>query len=160
MGAVLLVICAVTAAGCGREEPADLANGKTLFIGEGTCGACHALERAGTSGTQGPDLDAAFGPSRQAGMNAETIEGIVLRQIKHPLRNSAMPANLVTGDDARDVAAYVAQAAGMPGSASSACPTARCRSLRTRAAPWRSCRATRTTRAASYRPPPRPASSC
>lgn len=115
MAAVLLAICALLAAGCGRDEPADLANGKTLFIGEGTCGACHALARAGTSSTVGPDLDAAFGPSRRAGMGEETVEGIVLRQISHPLRNSEMPANLVTGDDAEDVAAYVAQAAGMPG---------------------------------------------
>ena len=114
MLAALAVIGAV-AAGCGREDPVDLANGKELFIGEGTCGACHALDRAGTAGTQGPDLDAAFGPARRAGMNEETIEGVVLRQIQHPLRNSIMPANLVTGQDAEDVAAYVAQAAGQPG---------------------------------------------
>lgn len=110
-----LAVVAVVATGCGREDPVDLANGKELFIGEGTCGACHALDRAGTNGTQGPDLDAAFGPSRAAGMNEETIEGIVLRQIAHPLRGSIMPADLVTGEDAKDVAAYVAQAAGQPG---------------------------------------------
>ena len=108
-------VIGVVAAGCGREDPVDLANGKELFIGEGTCGACHKLARAGTNGTQGPDLDAAFGPSRAAGMNEETIEGIVKRQIAHPLRGSIMPADLVTGQDADDVAAYVAQAAGQPG---------------------------------------------
>lgn len=115
MAAVALAFVALVAAGCGREEPADLANGKELFIGEGQCGSCHALDRAGTGSTVGPDLDAAFGPSRRVGMGEETVEGIVLRQIQHPLRGSMMPADLVTGDDARDVAAYVAQAAGMPG---------------------------------------------
>jgi mono/diheme cytochrome c family protein len=110
-----LAVIGVVVAGCGREDPVDLANGKELFIGEGTCGACHALDRAGTSGTQGPDLDAAFGPARASGMNEETIEGIVRRQIAHPLRNSIMPADLVTGQDAEDVAAYIAQAAGQPG---------------------------------------------
>lgn len=115
VAAVALTAVAVSATGCGREDPPDLANGKELFIGAATCGSCHKLERAGTKGTQGPDLDLAFGPSRQAGMNAETVEGIVNRQIAIPIRNSIMPAELVTGDDARDVAAYVAKVAGIPG---------------------------------------------
>ena len=90
-------------------------NGKELFIGEGTCGSCHALARAGTKGTQGPDLDDAFAQARRDGMNEETVEGVVLRQIAHPRRNSIMPADLVTGDDARDVAAYVGEVAGIQG---------------------------------------------
>jgi plastocyanin len=48
-------------------------------------------------------------------MNADTVKGVVLRQIEFPRRNSIMPADLVTGDDARDVAAYVAEVAGIPG---------------------------------------------
>ena len=115
LAASLLAVAAPAVAGCGREDPVDLANGKELFIGEGTCGACHKLERAGTKGTQGPSLDAAFAEARRAGMNSETVEGIVQRQIAHPRRNSIMPADLVTGDDAEDVAAYVAEAAGVPG---------------------------------------------
>ena len=102
-------------AACGREDPPDLVNGKELYIGEGTCGSCHALARAGTKGTQGPDLDQAFAQARRDGMNEETVEGVVVRQIAHPRRNSIMPADLVTGDDARDVAAYVAEVAGQPG---------------------------------------------
>ncbi len=102
-------------AGCGSEEPPDLVNGKELFIGEGTCGSCHALARAGTKGTQGPSLDEAFQQARLDGMNEDTVEGIVFRQIGYPRRNSIMPADLVTGDDARDVAAYVAEVAGIPG---------------------------------------------
>lgn len=110
-----LAVIGVVATGCGREDPVDLANGKELFVGEGTCGACHALARAGTGGTAGPDLDAAFGPSREAGMNEETVEGVVLRQIAHPRRSSIMSPDLVAGQDAEDVAAYIAQAAGQPG---------------------------------------------
>jgi plastocyanin len=102
-------------AACGKEESPDLVNGKGLFIGEGTCGSCHALNRAGTKGTQGPNLDEAFEQARLDGMNEDTVEGVVLRQIAHPRRNSIMPADLVTGDDARDVAAYVAEVAGQPG---------------------------------------------
>lgn len=98
---------------CGREETPDLVNGKELFIAN--CSSCHALARAGGGGTQGPDLDAAFAQARRDGMNEETVEGVVRRQIATPLRNSIMPADLVTGDDARDVAAYVAAVAGQPG---------------------------------------------
>jgi plastocyanin len=112
---IAAVLLALTVAACGREDEPDLVNGKTLFIGEGTCGSCHALERAGTKGTQGPDLDEAFAQARRDGMNAETVEGVVFRQIGHPRRNSIMPADLVEGDDARDVAAYVGEVAGVAG---------------------------------------------
>ena len=44
-------------------------------------------------------------------MDRETIEGVVHSQILHPRKNSAMPAGLVEGSDAQDVAAYVAYAA-------------------------------------------------
>ena len=44
-------------------------------------------------------------------MDRETIEGIVHSQILHPRKNSTMPADLVEGSDAQDVAAYVAYAA-------------------------------------------------
>jgi mono/diheme cytochrome c family protein len=102
-------------AACGREESPDLVNGKSLFIGEGTCGSCHTLARAGTKGTQGPDLDEAFKQARADGMTDDTVEGVVHRQIAFPRRGSIMPADLVTGDDARDVAAYVGDVAGVAG---------------------------------------------
>jgi plastocyanin len=103
---------ALALSACGRDDE-DLANGKTEFVNK--CGACHALARAGTKGTQGPDLDAAFVTPKRDGMNATTVEGVVLKQIGHPRRNSIMPAGLVKGEDARDVAAYVGYAAGSPG---------------------------------------------
>jgi mono/diheme cytochrome c family protein len=112
---VLVCAAALLLAACGREEQPDLVNGKELFIGEGTCGSCHGLARAGTKGTQGPDLDQAFVRARADGMNENTVEGVVLRQIDSPRRSSAMPEDLVTGDDARDVAAYVAKVAGQSG---------------------------------------------
>jgi len=105
---------ATLGAGCGQDEP-DLVNGKTLFIGEGQCGSCHALSRAGTRGTQGPNLDQAFGPARRDGLGESAIAGVVHDQISLVRRNSIMPADLVKGDDARDVSAYVARVAGVPG---------------------------------------------
>jgi mono/diheme cytochrome c family protein len=98
--------------GCGRDEP-DLSNGKAQFVEK--CGSCHTLGRAGTAGTQGPSLDKAFQTALADGIDRDTVEGIVHRQILHPRRNSAMPAGLVKDDDARDVAAYVGYAAAKSG---------------------------------------------
>jgi plastocyanin len=114
-GAALALVAAASGCGPSSAANADLVNGKKLFIGAGTCGSCHALERAGTKGNQGPNLDAAFANSRENGFGNSEIEGVVRDQIAHPRRGSIMPAHLVKGDDARDVAAYVGAVAGKPG---------------------------------------------
>ncbi len=105
---------ALVASGCGEEQP-DLANGKLLFTGEGRCGTCHVLERAGTGGIIGPNLDEAFDQARSDGLGRKTIMEVVRVQIQETRRGSKMPEDLVTGDDVRDVAAYVASAAAVPG---------------------------------------------
>jgi mono/diheme cytochrome c family protein len=110
--AAVAALIALVASGCGREDP-DLVTGKDLFVDK--CGACHTLARAGTTGVSGPNLDEAFGPSRRQGLGEGTFAGVVSDQIATPLRNSGMPAKLVTGQDAKDVAAYVAAVAGKPG---------------------------------------------
>ena len=112
--AVLVAATALVlvAAGCGEEEP-DLINGKQLFVEQ--CGTCHALERAGTQAAQGPDLDSAFGPAKADGLGEQTVQGVVRDQIANVRQGSMMPEDLVTGADARDVAAYVAEVAGVPG---------------------------------------------
>jgi mono/diheme cytochrome c family protein len=112
----LAALCAVFAVlllgACGRDEP-DLSNGKAQFVEK--CGSCHTLARAGTAGTQGPSLDAAFQTALADGIDRDTVKGIVNKQILHPRRNSIMPRGLVKGDDARDVAAYVGYAAARSG---------------------------------------------
>jgi len=110
--AVALAAAVLAVAACGRDN-VDLVQGKTLFVNR--CGACHALARANTKGTQGPDLDDAFASARRDGMSAKTVEGVVKHQIGYPRAGSIMPADLVEGEKATDVAAYVGQAAGIPG---------------------------------------------
>ncbi len=111
LGAALLL------AGCGGGEEttgrvgADVTNGKELFIEK--CGSCHVLSDAGTQGTTGPSLDDAFGYARLQGFDETTFYDITLQQID--LAAPPMPADLVTGQDAVDVAAYVAQAAKVSG---------------------------------------------
>jgi mono/diheme cytochrome c family protein len=112
LAAIVVTAAALSLSACGRDE-ADLSNGKALFTER--CGSCHILGRAGTQGRTGPDLDAAFRTALSDGMDRETVEGIVHDQILNPRKNSAMPAELVTGDDAGDVAAYVGFAAAKTG---------------------------------------------
>jgi cbb3-type cytochrome c oxidase subunit III len=118
---------AVFAAGCGTggiSKSGDASAGKELFLkgadGKASCASCHTLKAAGANGVVGPDLDDAFAVPRKEGMKAETIEQVVLDQIRlaacvdpnDPKR--CMPRDLLRGQDAKDVAAYVAQVAGNP----------------------------------------------
>jgi cytochrome c2 len=112
LAALAAVAVALPLGACGRDEP-DLENGKAKFVEK--CGSCHELGRAGTQGTTGPSLDASFQTALADGMDRDTIEGIVHRQILHPRIDSQMPAELVKGADANDVAAYVGFAAARGG---------------------------------------------
>jgi plastocyanin len=107
-----LVVGSIALSACGRDDE-NLVQGKTDFVNK--CGACHVLARADTKGTQGPNLDDAFVTPRRDGMTANTVKGIVAHQIAYPRRGSIMPAGLVKGDAANDVAAYVGYAAGIRG---------------------------------------------
>ena len=115
-------LAGVIAGGCDLQEDADTERGRTLF--QANCGTCHALAEAGTSAVVGPDLDASFAAARESGMDQDTIEGVVESQIENPriplegdpeYDKVFMPADIVTGRDAKDVAAYVASVAGVPG---------------------------------------------
>lgn len=113
---VVLAAAAVIAAGCtnsGSRQTADMVNGKQLFVEK--CGSCHTLGRAGTKGLTGPNLDEAFAVARAEDWGDDSIRGAVLGQIRFPGRGLDMPADLVTGEDAEDVAAYVGVSAARKG---------------------------------------------
>lgn len=124
-GAAVLAFIAVAAvSGCDASEDADIDRGRALF--QSKCGTCHTLAEAGTSATVGPDLDAAFLAARADGQDNDTIEGVVQGQIANPrpiaeddphYSRTYMPPDIVTGQDAEDVATYVGQVAGVPGAA-------------------------------------------
>ena len=120
--AAAAIVGALAVAGCDVSEDADTERGRALF--QQNCGTCHGLAQAGTSAQVGPDLDAAFSRARADGMDNDTIEGVVAKQISNPrvIEEGAenydqvyMPADIVTGQDAEDVATYVASVAGVPG---------------------------------------------
>jgi mono/diheme cytochrome c family protein len=116
---VALAAIALASSGCGTST-ADVQRGRTLFIQK--CGVCHTMAEAGTTAQIGPNLDDAFGAARAAGEGGETIEGIVEAQVEFPRPSNdnpadSMPADVVSGQDLDDVAAYVGTYAGVPGAA-------------------------------------------
>jgi mono/diheme cytochrome c family protein len=115
VGVLLAVFAAAACGGVGLPENGNASAGKELFTQK--CGSCHTLADAGTNGKIGPNLDDAFAQSRKDGIGEDSIAGIVLAQIAYPVTDPVtgkpgMPANLVTGPDADDVATYVAAVAG------------------------------------------------
>ncbi|HSS56868.1 MAG TPA: plastocyanin/azurin family copper-binding protein [Solirubrobacteraceae bacterium] len=96
-----------------KADDVNLVSGKQLFVQK--CGSCHVLARAGTKGTTGPNLDEAFQQAIKDGMPRSDFAGAIHGQILHPNRNGVMPAKLVTGDQAYEIAAYVAQSVAAGG---------------------------------------------
>jgi mono/diheme cytochrome c family protein len=76
------------------------AEGQQIFTQ--SCGTCHTLADAGTNGTVGPSLDQLAPDQRR-----------VLAAIENGgAGTGAMPANIVTGQEAEAVAEYVSSVAG------------------------------------------------
>ena len=116
------LLLALVLVGCGTgglsEEGAS--GGQELFTQK--CGGCHELQAAGTRGTIGPSLDAAFAASREEGFDESSIRSVVLNQMRFPVppmpepdSPEMFPAGEFT-DEERDaamnaIAAYVASVA-------------------------------------------------
>jgi mono/diheme cytochrome c family protein len=108
---IVVLACALLGAACGSSSSDDSSSdsgstasesteggddkapsGKSLFVN--SCGSCHTLADAGTSGTVGPSLDDLKPTSAEA-----------LAMIKKG--GGAMPAGILEGEDAQAVADYV-----------------------------------------------------
>jgi cbb3-type cytochrome c oxidase subunit III len=122
--AVALLLSACGTGGPVNNAAADKENGRKLFTEK--CAGCHALTAAGSQGTIGPNLDYSFAQARSEGFKESAILDIVHDQIKfagqYPVRannsdylKANMPTNIVTGQDAIDVSAFVAANAGLQG---------------------------------------------
>ena len=108
--AVLLLVLA----GCSlKHQTGSVVTGKELFAQK--CGSCHTLAHAGTTGTIGPNLDVAFAQDRVDHFSNSMIQGLVDFQIEFPNTLGVMPPMLFHGQQAEDVAAYVARVAAEPG---------------------------------------------
>ena len=102
------------------KTPAGMEEAKTLF--QTNCGNCHALYAAETDGNFGPDLDEQLAPTGPPPIGTEAgdeaIEGTserVLAAIQNGFQGNdrgRMPAGILTGAQAEEVADYVATVAG------------------------------------------------
>ena len=115
---VLLAACGDTV-GYTEASSGDRIHGKELF--KQGCGSCHTLADAGTTGTIGPNLDYAFLQSRKDGLGEDTILQVVRDQMAYAVTTPStgapgMPRDIFTGQDADDVATYVASVAGLDAS--------------------------------------------
>jgi mono/diheme cytochrome c family protein len=127
-GLVVLVLAAVIPwlafradgdAANAEPVPSDLKAGQSLF--ETNCGTCHMLYAAGTDGNFGPNLDELLAPSGppEGPTAADTIkatEGRVLNAIEVGVDSSTtpgrMPGGILNEEQAKEVAAFVANTAG------------------------------------------------
>ena len=128
--AATLVVCA----GCGSSgsskaaapTAADIAHGRVLFQtgppGKEGCKFCHTLAAAKADGPFGPDLDAELAEWRtQLHQSEAENRKAILDQIATAVcatpsdPGRCMPKNLFSGDDAADVAAFVARCGGNAG---------------------------------------------
>jgi plastocyanin len=114
-GALLATGAALVAlTGCAVKHPtANVVSGKKNFVAK--CGSCHTLSHAGTNGVVGPNLDDAFRQDRADNLRSSDIRGLVDYWIQYPSVGGAMPGGLFKGQQAADVAGYVAQVAAKPG---------------------------------------------
>jgi mono/diheme cytochrome c family protein len=87
----------------------NLETGKDLFVTN--CGACHTLEKAGTDGVVGPNLDDLLAPPSATAPDPSTIKPRVLSAIENGVAGR-MPKGVLAGQQADQVATFVSQVAG------------------------------------------------
>jgi mono/diheme cytochrome c family protein len=116
--AAALVVAGVGVVACGsqgissnvKSQSPQIQRGAQLFAQR--CSGCHTLSAAGTQGTtknvrqrertDGPILDS----------RPETVDNVLYAIRNGGFSGAIMPENIVVGQDAQDVAAFVAKYAG------------------------------------------------
>jgi mono/diheme cytochrome c family protein len=124
---VLIAACIAAAAslgaGCGSSAikvAEDDPNRAGAVIFAERCGSCHTLEAAGTQGssTDVADREREDGPNFDE--RKENVEDVVYAIQNGGFSGAIMPENIVTGDEMRKVAEFLAKYAGAAGGAGSA----------------------------------------
>ena len=102
-----------------EEVPANLKAGQELF--EINCGECHTLYAAGTDGNFAPDLDELLAPNGPpSGPDAEKTIGSTEERVLNAIDEGVdgtttagrMPPGILSGEQAKQVAEFVAHTAG------------------------------------------------
>ncbi len=105
--AAILAACGTQGIDVSDDASQSVKDGAVLFSER--CSGCHTLKAAGTEGTanrsqrtQGPNLD----------QRTETVDDVIFAIRNGGFSGGIMPQNIVVGDDADKVAAFVAEYAG------------------------------------------------
>jgi mono/diheme cytochrome c family protein len=112
---LLAVPAAVALAGCG-EESIEVAKDDPLYRGaqifNQRCAGCHTFDAAGSEGsaTGANDTEAKDGPNFN--IRKEQFDDVLYAIQNGGFSSGPMPQNIVTGDDARYVACFVATYSG------------------------------------------------
>lgn len=102
-----------------QEIPSGLKEGQDLF--QTNCGNCHTLYAAGTDGNFAPDLDELLSPSGPPeGEGAEATIKATKKRVLNAIENGVdstttagrMPSGILNGEQAEEVAEFVATTAG------------------------------------------------
>ena len=99
-----------------QKVPSDLKEGQTLF--QINCGNCHTLYAAGTDGNFAPDLDELLAPSGPP--EDKALIGSTKKRVLNAIDNGVdstttagrMPPGILSGEQAEEVAEFVATTAG------------------------------------------------
>jgi mono/diheme cytochrome c family protein len=110
--AITGAVAALGAAGCGTEGiqvPEDDPTHRGAMLFSERCSGCHTLEVVGAQGTanrsqrtQGPSFD----------QRRETYQDVIFAIRNGGFSGAIMPQNIVVGQDAEDVAAFLSKYAG------------------------------------------------
>jgi len=116
----LLLFAAASAAsivlgGCGEENissPADQRTGAQIFVDH--CSGCHTLKAAGTQGSATNVRTREYKDGPNFDQRTETVNCILYAIRNGGFSGGPMPQNIVTGEEAKAVAEYIAENSKRP----------------------------------------------
>ncbi len=113
----LLVVAALASVGCGSQkidldsgESQNVANGAELF--SENCSGCHSLDAVGAEGSSVDAFDKETTDGPNFNDRREDRDGVLYAIRNGGFSGAIMPENILTGQDAEDVADFLSKYAG------------------------------------------------
>jgi mono/diheme cytochrome c family protein len=114
--AVLFVACAVLASACGTQS-IQLAKSNPYYRGavlfRDHCSGCHTLAVVGAEGSASTIKDRVRTNGPNFNFRKEDVEQVLYAIRNGGFSGAIMPENIVLGDDAKEVAAFLAKYSGL-----------------------------------------------
>jgi mono/diheme cytochrome c family protein len=112
---LLLVLVAALAAGCG-EEGVEVSQSDPTHPGAESfarnCAGCHTMTVAGTQGSSSDVSTREYKDGPNFDQRKENVEDILYAIENGGFSSGPMPQNIVTGEEARQVAEFIAKYSG------------------------------------------------